>query len=92
MISPGDLTLHTLTAFLMASKYDELDDNIPLIKELQRFFGRIIPPNQPLPTFQEVVECERTMIKFFGWDLMIVLPIHVLMSLFANGIVFENES
>lgn len=80
-----------LTFYLIASKHDEIDDNIPLIKDLTRYFIRILPTNVPSPTFNEVVECERELMSFFKWDLMIVTPTLVLQHYLANGIMFDNE-
>ncbi len=31
------IALYTLTLFLIASKFDELDENIPLIKDITRY-------------------------------------------------------
>jgi hypothetical protein len=80
-----------LTSFLIASKYDELDENIPLIKDLTRFFCRILPAEAPTPTFTEVVECERELMNFHRWDLMIVTPTVITQLLQANGVLFNNE-
>lgn len=38
-----NIALYTMTCFLIASKHDELDDNIPLIKDLIRYFCRELP-------------------------------------------------
>lgn len=89
--SQKNLALYLLTFYLIASKHDEIDDNIPLIKDLARYFVRILPPNVPSPTFSEVVECERELMVFFKWDLMIVTPTIVLQHYLANGVVFDNE-
>ena len=89
--SPKNLSLYILTFYLIASKHDEIDDNIPLIKDLTRYFIRILPTNVASPTFNEIVECERELMSFFKWDLMIVTPIIVLNQYLANGILFDNE-
>ena len=84
-------TLIQITCFLIASKFDELDENIPLIKDLIRYFTRSLPTNMPTPSHNEVVECERVIMKFFNWSLMIVSPTSVLRSLLANGVLFDSE-
>jgi hypothetical protein len=39
------LTLVTSTCFIIAAKYDELDENIPLISDLQRYYIiKVLPP------------------------------------------------
>lgn len=63
-----------MTIYLIASKHDEIDDNIPLIKDLTRYFIRVLPTSIPTPTFEEIVECERELMNFFKWDLMFVTP------------------
>jgi hypothetical protein len=39
----GQVALFQLTFFLIGSKYHEIDDNITLIKDLKRYFTRILP-------------------------------------------------
>jgi hypothetical protein len=54
------LALYTATCFIIAAKYDELDENIPLIQDLQRYYTiKVLPPQIPAPSPEEVVECER---------------------------------
>ena len=45
----------------------------------------------PVPTFDDIVSCERTVLKFFSWDLKFILPLHVLRLYLANGIFYSNE-
>ena len=77
---------------MIASKYDELDENIPLISDLQRLISSSLPLNEHSPSFNEIVECERTVMKFFNWDLMMLLPVHFVKNMLSNGVIFENES
>lgn len=60
---------------MIASKNEELDENIPLIKDLTRYFCRELPTSVPTPTFDEIIECERELMNHFKWDLMILTPI-----------------
>lgn len=80
-----------MTCFLIASKYDELDENIPMIKDLIRYFSRYLPNSVALPTHREVIESERQIMKFFNWNLMIVTPTTILKLLLANGVLFDSE-
>lgn len=80
-----------MTCFLIASKHDELDENIPLIKDLTRYYCRVLPTSVSTPTFDEIVECERSLMNFFRWDLMFVTPTIIVNSMLANGIIFDNE-
>jgi hypothetical protein len=90
------LSLFTTTCYLIAAKYDELDENIPLASDLQRYYTiKVLPPQIPAPTPEEVIECERYLMqKVFHWDLMAIsdsLPTHIVGLLLANGVIFENE-
>jgi len=38
-----NISLYSMTFLLIASKYDELDENIPLIKDLSRHLCRSLP-------------------------------------------------
>jgi len=44
-----------------------------------------------IPTFEEVVECERSLMNHFKWDLMFVTPTIIVNLMLANGIIFDNE-
>jgi hypothetical protein len=90
------LSLFTTTCYLIAAKYDELDENIPLASDLQRYYTiKVLPPQIPAPAPEEVIECERYLMqKVFHWDLMSIsdsLPTHIVGLLLANGVVFDNE-
>jgi hypothetical protein len=90
--SPKHMALYELTCFLIASKFEELDENITLIKDLIRYFTRILPNSVASPTFIDVVECERELMAFFNWDLNVPTPTILTKLLLANGVVFDNES
>lgn len=93
-LTAKNLTLYQLTCVLLAAKYDELDENIPLIRDLQRHYGRLLTgagASDHTPTFEEVIECERNLMRFFNWNLMFVTPTHFVKTLLANGVVFEND-
>lgn len=39
------LATYTATCFMLAAKYDELDENIPLISDLERYYTiKVLPP------------------------------------------------
>lgn len=96
MLRIKTLSLLTITCFIIASKYDELDENIPLISDLQRYFTiKVLPPQIAAPTPEEVIECESIIMEeLFQWDLMSIadmMPTHIVNYLLANGILFDNE-
>lgn len=78
-----------VTCFLIASKYDEIDDQLVFINDVQKYHFKHAIPNSP--TWTEVVETERMLMNFFGWDLGFVLPVHFVEMFIANGVLFENE-
>jgi len=80
-----------LTIFLIASKYDELDENIPMIKDLIRYYSRFMPVNVPTPTFTQIVECERQVMKHLNWELGYITPTMIIKLYLANGVVFDSE-
>lgn len=43
------------------------------------------------PSYTDIVETERMLMKFFEWDLGFVLPIHFVEIFLANGVLFESE-
>lgn len=77
------------TCFLIASKYDEIDDQLVFINDVQKYYNRmgIIQT----PSWSDIVETERMLMNFFNWDLGFVLPIHYVEMFLANGILFECE-
>lgn len=77
---------------LIASKQEELDENIPQIKDLIRYYARILPGSTQLPTFSQVVECERLIMKHLNWHLSFVTPSIVVRLMLASGVVYSGES
>mmetsp|Transcript_3 Transcript_3/g.4 ORF Transcript_3/g.4 Transcript_3/m.4 type:complete len:510 (-) Transcript_3:465-1994(-) len=80
-----------ITCFLIASKYDEIDDHLVFINDVQKYYVRVLREAPLLPTWADVVETERMLMNFFGWDLGFVLPIHYVEMFLANGVLFESE-
>lgn len=66
----------TLTCVLLASKFDELDDNIPLIRELQRICAR-----QRVIPYEDVIKCEVFVLRKMNWDLFKLTPLHFVQNL-----------
>ena len=44
-----------------------------------------------VPTFEQIVECERRLLSYFDWNLNFLLPLHFIRLQLANGILFTNE-
>lgn len=75
-----------LACLLLAAKFDELDDNIPLIRELQKFYSktRVI-------SYDEIVKAEQEVLNRLNWDLFKLTPLHFIQNLIGQGIVFSND-
>lgn len=52
----------------------------------------MLPATVPNPTFTQIVECERQIMKFLNWDLMFITPGMILKLLLANGVVFDSDA
>ena len=59
------------------------------INDVQKYYSRAGMPHSP--SWTEIVETERMIMNFFGWDLGFVLPIHYVEMILANGALFESE-
>lgn len=94
---PIDLYEHQITVLMIASKFDEIDDNIVQIRDLKDYIRKQLQQqhnrrsNDLVPQFEDIVECERRILAFFEWDLKFILPIHMLRAFLANGVLFTNE-
>ena len=93
---PRLVILHQVTSLLVASKYDEVDDNITAIRDLRAYvqsqlnqLGKKDPTL--VPSYNDVIECERNILHYFDWNFKFMLPLHFIRLLLANGIVFTSE-
>ena len=71
---------------LLASKFDELDDNIPLIREFQKVCAK-----QRVISYDDVTKCEVFLLRKLNWDLFKLTPLHFVQNLIGQGIVFSND-
>jgi hypothetical protein len=60
-----------IACLLLASKFDELDDRIPLIRDLQKICAR-----QRVIGYDEVIKAEVMVLSFFNWELFRLTPLH----------------
>lgn len=80
-----DKHLWGLTALYLASKYDELDRNIPFISDLRKV------SRKAAYSWSEVTKCESNFINFLNWDIMIVSPLNYTYALLTFGVVFTTD-
>ena len=62
------------TFFLIASKFEEIDDRLVFIKDVQDYYRSInINRNSReedlIPAWNDIVECERLVMGFFDWSI-----------------------
>ena len=77
-----------LTALLLASKYDELDDNIPPLKD---FLRAVKSRSSATFEYDDVIAYEACLLRRLNWDLMVVTPLHFIHSLAGMGVVFDTD-
>jgi hypothetical protein len=63
------------TCLSLASKYDELDDNIPDIKSIIKTIERKVVSEED---YEEVKKIELKILTLTDWDLGFVMPLHLL--------------
>ena len=93
---PRQVILHQVTTLLVASKYDEVDDNITSIKDLRSYVSFQLEQLGKrdlslIPTFDQIVACEGRILSAFDWNFKFMLPLHFIRLHLANGILFSNE-
>ena len=89
--NPRTLNLILTTCFILASKFDEIDDQLVFIKDIQSYYRSIdldsriykedSSDNQnkrqrrisAIPSYNEIVDCERHILQFFDWNLSFAL-------------------
>ena len=76
-MTPRIVTIFLTTCFLIASKYDEIDDKLVFIDDIQRYYQSTKYRNQ-IPKYTDVVETERYLMHFYEWDIGFTLPYHFL--------------
>lgn len=80
-----DKYLWGLTALLLASKYDEIDWNIPYIKDFRKV------SSEARYSWDEVTQWESTIAEYLKWDLMIISPLNYTYALLTFGVIFSND-
>ena len=74
MLSGRCFSVFCTTFFLIASKFDEIDDRLVFIQDVQEYYKSIhINRNSRdedlIPHYNDIVECERLVMKFFDWNI-----------------------
>lgn len=80
-----DRHLWGLTALFLASKYDELDKNIPYIPDFSKISSRA---NY---SWDEVTQCESKFLNLLNWDLVVICPLYFISTFVEYGVLFEDD-
>lgn len=80
-----DRHLWGVTALFLASKYDEIDRNIPYIKE----FGDV--SSRAKYSYSEVMKCETLFLNLLNWDICTICPAYFLSALLCYGCIFRDD-
>ncbi|CDW90074.1 UNKNOWN [Stylonychia lemnae] len=78
------LALKAQMCLLLASKYDELDDRIPMIRDFQKLARYEF-------AYKECKDEEELVLNQLNWNLQFLTPVHSIQSLQSLGIVFEDD-
>lgn len=84
-VPPSSYKLISLVCLNIASKFDALDLNTPLIHELQRASGCSIP-------YSALVQYEAECLKLLNWNLKHITLFHWIDVLKHQGIIFSNDT
>ncbi len=71
---------------MIASKYDELDDKIPYIRDFRTVSSRACF------TWDQVVNCESRIFNWLDWDLMVISPENFTTAILSFGIAFSDDA
>ena len=88
---PKKQALVVVTSLLMGSKVEELDDYIPYIKHLLKYYSLHLENSVNVPSWEEIIEFEREMCFAFNWNLLRINTNTFLQTFLMNGICFDFE-
>lgn len=79
-----DKDLWAASALLLASKYIELDDNIPFIQDLRRLGLKAY-------STEIFIKSENVLLKALNWELMILTPLHFAEWILNSWALFGDD-
>jgi hypothetical protein len=71
---------------MLASKYDEIDDNIPFIRNFREVSTRASF------SWEQVTSCETRILNALGWELVSLSPENFTTAILSYGIVFSDDN
>lgn len=87
-VKSSNWPLMTLTCFILAAKFQERDDDIPLIEDC------ITVTNVSRKTsilYDQVTKNEYVVLKELNWEINKVTPYHFVKNYISQGIIFTND-
>jgi hypothetical protein len=79
-----DKDLWAASALLLASKYIELDDNIPFIQDLRSLGLKAY-------STEIFIKSEKVFLKALNWELMIITPLHFAECILNHWAIFGDD-
>lgn len=80
-----DKHLWGLTALFLASKYDEIDKNIPYIPDFSKISSRT------KYSWDDVTKTEHQFLNLIHWDLVVICPVYFISVFIEFGVIFEDD-
>lgn len=78
------LELTAIGCVFVASKFDELDNNIPFLKDF-------IKAAKFMFKYDEIIQEEKRLCELFNWQLLVLSPLHFVYSLLSMGVIFDDD-
>jgi hypothetical protein len=88
LVKSSNWPLMALTCFILAAKFQERDDDIPLIEDC------ITLTNVARKTsilYDQATKNEYVVLKELNWDINKVTPYHFVKNYISQGIIFTND-
>ncbi len=82
------LCLVAVTCLYLAAKYDELDRNIPSLRDLLKASASKLSAARP----GDIKECEMGLLRILGWNLRIITPLVFAEVLLTQGVIHKTDT
>lgn len=74
-----------MSCLLIAAKFNERDENLVKINELQKECKYNY-------TFKNITSCEAKILQELKWNLSLQTPLHYVMLFYSSGVIFSSDS
>lgn len=84
MIPLSSFEVYAITCLFVAAKAVELDERVPYISRMVKYFGKNISSN-------EIKDTERKILEALDWELQTSTMLDILEYYLSQGILFSND-